>query len=221
MQKLEEKNKQFLIEKIIYGIKFKNLFNIEIEKKPEIIETIEHNYKIAGRLYEKLWLDILELFAEVIRSVDPLNLHNMDEDIRANGWGIKKITDAQDAEDFITIFQTFYQLTGRLILSNGLLVIPDGDPPPGEERVNMKSLYDMFRHTNSHGLLLLPFLGMLQYYLEKNDFSMIQDALTELYSNLSYITLSGARDFDFNAVSNLTAKIFYLLRAATRLNIPK
>ena len=50
---------------------------------------------------------------------------------------------------------------------------------------------------------------------------MIQDALTELYTNLSYITLSGARDFDFNAVSNLTAKIFYLLKAATRLNIPK
>ena len=28
MQKLEEKSKQFLIEKIIYGIEFKNLFNI-------------------------------------------------------------------------------------------------------------------------------------------------------------------------------------------------
>lgn len=68
----------------------------------------------------------------------------MDEDIRANGWGIKEITDAQNAEDFTTIFQTFYQLMGRLTLSNGLLVIPDGDPPPGEERVNMKSLYDMF-----------------------------------------------------------------------------
>ena len=41
MQKLEEKSKQFLIEKIIYGIEFKNLFNIEREKKPEIIETVE------------------------------------------------------------------------------------------------------------------------------------------------------------------------------------
>ena len=28
----------------------------------------------------------------------------MDEDIRANGWGIKEITDAQNAEDFTTIF---------------------------------------------------------------------------------------------------------------------
>ena len=64
----------------------------------------------------------------------------MDEDIKSNGWGIKKITDVNNAEDFISIFQTFYQLTGCLPLSNGLLVIPDGDPPPGEDRINMKSL---------------------------------------------------------------------------------
>ena len=82
-----------------------------------------------------------------------------------------------------------------------------------------KSLYDMFKHTNSHWLVSLPFLEILQYYFEKNDFSMIKDALTELYSNLPYITLSGTRDFDFNAVSDLTAKISYLLKAATRLNI--
>ena len=104
-------------------------------------------------------------------------------------------------------------------LSNRLLVKPDGDPPPGEDRVNMKSLCNMFRHTNSHGLVSLPFLGILQYYLEKNDFSLIKKALTELYSNLSYITLRGARDFDFNALSDSTAKIPFLLKAATRSNI--
>ena len=84
--------------------------------------------------------------------------------------GDKKITNVNNAEDFINIFQMFYQVTGRLPLCNGLLVTPDSDPPPGEDRVNMKSLYDMFRHTNSHGLVSLPFLGILQYYFEKNDF---------------------------------------------------
>ena len=164
-------------------------------------------------------MDISELFAEFIRSVNPLDLQDMDEDIKSNGWGIKKITDVDNAEDFINIFQTFYQLTGRLPLSNGLLVIPDGDPPLGEDRVNMKSLYNMFRHANCHGLVYLLFLGILQYYHEKNDFSLIKKALTELYSNLSYITLSGTRDFDFNALSDLTAKISFLLKAATRSNI--
>ena len=115
-------------------------------------------------------MEISELFAEFIRSIDPLNLQDMDNDIKANGQGIKKITDVNNAEDSTTIFQNFYQLTGRLPRSNGLLVIPDGDPPLREDRVNMKRLYEMFKHTNSHGLVSLPFLGLIQYYLQKNDF---------------------------------------------------
>ena len=130
------------------------------------------------------------MFAEFIRSIDPLNLQNTDNDINANGWGIEKITDVNDTEDFMIIFQTFYQLTGRLPLSNSLLVISDGDPPPGEDRVNMKNLYEMFKHTNFQGLVSLPFLDLIQYYLGKNDFSLMKNALTELYSNLLYITLS-------------------------------
>ena len=41
MQKNGRKSIQFLIEKIIHGIEFKNPYNIEIEKRPEIIETEE------------------------------------------------------------------------------------------------------------------------------------------------------------------------------------
>ena len=131
----------------------------------------------------------------------------MDSDIKANGWGIKRMTDVNNAEDFMKIFQTFYELTGRLPLSNGLLVIPDSDQPPGEDRINMKILYEMFRYTNSHGLVSLPFLGLIQYYLEKNNHLLTKNALTELYSNVSYITRSGARDFRFEAVSDLVAKL--------------
>ena len=148
--------------------------------KPEIIETVESNYTVARRVYQQLWIDISELFAEFIRSISPLDLQDINEDVKSNGWGIKKITDVKNDQDFISIFQTFYQITGRLLLSNGLLVIPDGDPPSGEDKVNMKSLYDMFRHTNSDGLFYMLFLGILQYYFEKNDFSLIKKALTEV-----------------------------------------
>ena len=34
MQKIEEKSKQFFIEKIIHSVEFKNPYNIDIEKKP-------------------------------------------------------------------------------------------------------------------------------------------------------------------------------------------
>ena len=67
----------------------------------------------------------------------------------------------------------------------------------------------------------MPFLGLIKYSLEKNDHSLIKSALTELYSNLSYITLSGARDFRFEAVSNLTAKISFLLKQTTLQNMTK
>ena len=134
---------------------------MRLKKNPEIIETVKSNYRVARRVYQQLYFDVSELFADFIRSTDLLNLQDMDNDIKANGWGIKKITDVNSAEDFMTIFQAFYQLTGRLSLSNGLLVIPVGDPPPGEDRVNMKSMYEIFRHTNSHGLVSLPFLGLI------------------------------------------------------------
>ena len=48
---------------------------------------------------------------------------------------------------------------------------------------------------------------------------MIKKALTKLYENLSYITLSGARNFDFTALSDVTAEISYLLKSAKRSNI--
>ena len=104
-------------------------------------------------------------------------------------------------------------------LSNGLLIVSDGEAPPGEDRVYMKSLYDMFHHTNPHSLVSLPFLGALQHYFDVNDFSQIKNALTELYQNLSYITLSGARDFEFSAVFDLAARISYLIKVATLSNI--
>ena len=129
------------------------------------------------------------------------------------------MVDVNNGEDFIAIFQNFYQLTGRLPLSNRLLVVPDGGAPPGEDRVNMKNLYEMFRYTKSHELVSLPFLGVVQYYLEINDFSITKNAPTELYSNLSYITLSGARDLSFDAVANLTGKISFLLEKETIQNI--
>ena len=79
-----------MVEKIKDGVEFKNPYNIETEKKPEIIETAESNYRIARRVYQQLYLDISDLFEEFIRSIDPLNLQVMDNYIKSNGWGTKK-----------------------------------------------------------------------------------------------------------------------------------
>ena len=149
LKKLEEKNKQFLLEKIIHGIEFENLYATNSERKPEIMSTTERNYRIARRVYQQLFIDTAELFAEFIRFLDSFQQRDLDEDIRVNSWGIKKISEVSDAQEHLQIFQDFYSLNGRLPLSNSLIVVPDGDAPP-EDKPNMKNLYDLFKNTNSH-----------------------------------------------------------------------
>ena len=52
--------------------------------------TVERNFRILRRVYQQLYLDVAELFAEFIRSLSSSELQDFDEDISANGWGIKK-----------------------------------------------------------------------------------------------------------------------------------
>ena len=67
-QKVEAKNKQFLLE-TIHVIEFENLYATDSERKPEIMSTIEGNYRIARRIYQQLHLHTAELFADFVRSL--------------------------------------------------------------------------------------------------------------------------------------------------------
>lgn len=87
LQNVEEKSKQFLIEKIIHWVESGNPYLIVVEKKPEITETIESDYRIN---YQQLYIDISALFADFIGSMDSFEILDMDNDIKANGWGMKK-----------------------------------------------------------------------------------------------------------------------------------
>ena len=210
LKNVEDRNNQFLTEKIIHGVEFESIYSAE--KKPQILETIEANYKIVRRVYQQLHHDILELFADFIKSLSSVEVEELNYDIRGNGWGTKKVTEVKNAEELMNIFQNFYSLTGLLPLSNGLLVLPDGEPAPEENKINMKQLFDLFKNTNSHGFVSLPFLGLIQYYLEESDYSPIKNATTELYRNLYYLTLSGARELKFHDVSDLIAHVSFLFK---------
>ena len=138
----------------------------------------------------------------------------MNNDIRANGWVIKKVTEVNDAEELMNIFQTFYSLNGRLPLSNGLLVVPDTNTTPGENKVNMKQLYELFKNKIPVWCLCL-FLVLFNIIWRKTDHLLIKNATKELYANLPYGTLSRATDFRFEAVSDLTSKVSFLLQKDT------
>ena len=62
LQKTEEKDKQFLIEKIIAKIEYKNPYEIKTEKEPEIMLEIEKDYRVCRRLYQALFYEIAETF---------------------------------------------------------------------------------------------------------------------------------------------------------------
>ena len=81
----------------------------------------------------------------------------------------------------------FYYVNGRFSLTNGLLIVPDRELSEGEEKINLKQLYNMFKDTNSHGLVSLQFLYTLEIF-SGVDKSIPKSAITELYKNLSYET---------------------------------
>ena len=50
LENIEDKNKQFLVEKLIQGVEFENAYKNRFETKPQAIETMEDNYKVARRV---------------------------------------------------------------------------------------------------------------------------------------------------------------------------
>ena len=139
--------------------------------------------------------------------------------MKINGWGtVENIRTIKDSVRLLSLFQDFYTATGRLPTFNELLVVPDDDANP-EEKINLKQLYDMFKNTNWRGIVSLPFLGLLLHYFhDEKSLELVKTATTELYKNLSYMTLSGRRQFSFDGVSDLVARLSFSIKSFTSLN---
>ena len=96
------------------------------------------------------------------------------------------------------------------------MIVPDGEVPKGEEKINLKNFYEMFRYSKSHGLVSLQFLGVLSIFSGAG--TRESNAITELYRNLSNATLSGANDFNFDAVSDLISSLSFSVKKITLAN---
>ena len=132
-----------------------------MEKRPGITEIVENQYTITRRVYQHLYADKAEIFFEYIHSLDPDEIQQLDEDIKANGWGVINLLEINNALELPSTFQLFYHNYGRLPLTNGLLMVPDGEVREGEEKINLKDLYEMFRYWNPNGLVTMQCLGVL------------------------------------------------------------
>ena len=112
-------------------------------------------------------------------------------------------------------FQLFYHNHSRLPQTNGALIVPDGEE--GEEKIHLKNLYEMFRYTKSRGLDSNQMLGVLSLFFGAGTRES-KNAITELYRNLSYATLSGADNFSFNAISDLISSLSFSIKKITLAN---
>ena len=119
--------------------------------------------------------------------------------------------------ELLSTFQLFYHNNGRLPLTNGLLIVPDDEVPEGEEKINLKNLYEMFRYTKSHNLVSMQCLGVLGIFFGAG-VKESKYAITELYKNLLYATLSGANDFNFDAVFGLIGRLSFFHKKSTLAN---
>ena len=75
----------------------------------------------------------------------------------------------------------------------------------------------MFKDTNSHGLISLQFLCVLGIFFWVY-IIIPKSAIAELHKNLSYENLSGPRDLDFQAVSDLILEVNFEIKSSTPLN---
>ena len=115
-------------------------------------------------MYQSLFVDVADTFLEHIQSLDLDEIQQMDEDIKSNWWGVKSLLEIDNDYDLLRIFQMFYHFKDRLPLTNGLLIVPDGETFEGAEKISLKDFYEMFQGTKSHGLVSLQFLCALDIF---------------------------------------------------------
>ena len=137
LQKIEEKDKQFLIEKIIAKVENKSPCAIETTRTINYDINLNKKKKkkrICRHAYQILFYEIAETYIKYINTLTADETEQLDTDLRSNDWRVKSIVEIEDCIELMRLFQLFYYPNGRLSLSNGLLPTPDGETPDGSEK---------------------------------------------------------------------------------------
>ena len=63
-----------------------------------------------------VFVEVADTFIHYIQTLDPDEIEQMGNDLKANGWGVKSAVQIQDAFELLCTFQMFYYYNGRLSL---------------------------------------------------------------------------------------------------------
>ena len=116
LQKIEEKDMQFLIENIFAKIE---------NKKPYETKT-KKNQKLWWRLKKTTGVSIrscfMKYFIQYENTLAPDEIDQLDADLKANGWGVKSIVDWNRRLHWVLQWKAS---------TDNLLPIPGGETPDG------------------------------------------------------------------------------------------
>ena len=176
------------------------------------------NYRICRRVYQSLFVEVADTFIQYINTLTLDEIEQLDNDLKANRWGVRSIVEIENSIERFCIFQTFYYYNGKLHLTNGLLPVPDGETLSDSEKIFLKSLYEMFKDTKSHDLVSLQFLSTLDIFFG-GEICLSKDTITKLYKNVSYKILSGERQVKFDKISDFITHINFKMKHCILSNI--
>ena len=89
----------------------KSPYAIETEKKPGIIIEIEKNYRICRLVYQSLFVEVADTFIQYSNMLTPDKIEQLDNDLKANGWGVKLIIEIENSVELLCIFYKCFTVT--------------------------------------------------------------------------------------------------------------
>ena len=128
-----------------------------MEKTPEVMLEIDKNYRLCRRVYQSSFVDTADVFIQYTRLLELDEIKQLEDNIRAKGWGIESIVNIQNSFELLQIFQLFYYFNGCLLLTNGLSQVPDEETPTGVKKISLKSSFNCLKIQNPMGLFLYSF----------------------------------------------------------------
>ena len=126
---------------------------------------------MCRRVNSSLYKSISENFQEHLRFLELNELDQRNASIKTNGRGLKKKEDYNSPFELIKSVNTSYYLNGGILVTNGLLWIPNGDKPDfiSGEKISIQKLYELFRGTCPHGRVTIQFLSALNLFFGRKE----------------------------------------------------
>ena len=212
MEKLQNRDWQYLVESIIYKVeKEKDYYKIKTTEDSKMIQAMTKNYGLLRRVYHDMYTTIAESFKYYLSILAQSKFDEIGSDVISSG--LNSLQNVETATKLLMLFDFFYFVNGRFPTIGVHTFIPRADLPMevnGEE-LNIQKLYETFRTTNSHALVCSQFLAALNVFFGGDPELSIR-FLTEFFQNMTVSTLSTEYAFTFDAFTDLTTAINLSLR---------